>query len=608
MLRASLLLAFASAAYAAHAAPIPAEQFFKRPAITGAVMSPDGKWVAVRKLSPAGRSMLTIVDPETRTGKPIASFTNADVDLFYWVSDKRLFFTVTNVDREGDAGKPGLYAVDVDGKNSIRLSETLVRRPSFAENDLPSQTYLREITLHGFPRFKNEDLLVIESSPEGMELKRLDTHNGRLYDMRAPHGAFGWLFDANGDARVISAQRDNQILIYLRDKDEWRLLNSFDKNAPDGYEPLLYVDNALYVRARNGSNETGIYRYDVGEKLTNPKLLISAPGFDVSGYFDVSDTRMRGFRFYTDAEITVWFDAQMKAIQQEVDQLLPGMVNIVSRGARSETPYVIIDTHSDVQGHGYLLYNPVTKKQILLGEATPDIDPAQMSHMTMVRYKARDGMQIPMFVTAPGLPNKKNLPTVVLVAANPRHRNGLWQWNPEVQFLASRGYTVLQPDVRGSTGYGLQHSAAGDGQWGRAMQNDLADAVKWAAAEGYTDPARVCIAGSNLGGEAALIGLIQDPVVYKCGISWSGVARLLPQDTARLKQPVLLAYGKDDVEVPYAQGRKLYEAISAVNPGAEWLSYETTSEDRRTQKNRIDLWQRIDAFLAKNIGPQQAGR
>lgn len=612
-----LLLPLVLASAVVCAEPVPVEQFFSKPAITGAVMSPNGRLVAVRKLSPAGRSMLTIVDPETRTGKPIASFTNADVEHFTWVSDKRLTFTVTNVDFDGDAGKPGLYAVDIDGSDKILLSETLVRRRSFAESDQSDNSFSdhKDITLHGFPYNKQEEVFVIEWTADGSTPKRLSTRGARRYDMRAPNGTILWLLDAEGTTRVVSIKRGNKILIYLRDQNEWRQIDSFEDKPYAGYEPLLFADNKLYARAYNGKDEAAIYRYDVGQQIGPAKLLISAPGFDIGGYFDVSDTNMRGFRFITDAENTVWFDPEMKAIQQEVDQLLPGMVNTISRGGRSETPYVLVATHSDMQDVGFLLYNTVTKKQTLLGEAHPDIDAARMSHMEMVRYKTRDGAQVPLFITAPGQGGKKKRPTVVLAGARQFLRNGYWQWNAEVQFLASRGYVVLQPEARGAGGYGEKHFTSGQQQWGRTAHDDIADAVQWSVAQGYTDPTRVCIIGTAFGGYTAMMGLVHHPEIYQCGVSWSGVVDLEAgkgkpdysaasplQNAARITRPVLLAYGKDDQSVPQSQGRKLYEAIHAANAGAEWLSYESTVEDRKTLKNRIDLWRRIEAFLARNIG------
>jgi len=600
----ALSLAVALPLHAADA-PIPAELFFKKSATTGASISPDGRHVLVRKLSPWGRTMLTVVDVDTRTAQPIASYTNADVDVFAWMNDQRVIFSVVNVDHDGDIGKPGLYAADIDGKDRMMLSETRVRQRSFAESDQASNAYQDGYSLQGFWRNPRDDFYVLAVSQDTTELRRLATRTYRSYDVRAPLGTTGWLLDADNQVRIATVRRDGRILIFYLGADTWQQLDSFEDKPGVGYRPLLYAEGKLYVAARQGGNESSVYLYDLEKRALQAKPLLTVPGFDVDkGYFDLGDQQMRGFRFYADTWTTVWFDPQMKALQQEVDQLFPGMANTVWRGSHSQTPWLLVDTHSDIQNHAYLLYNTATKKRVLLGEASPDLDPDRMAHTSMLRYTARDGLSLPLFVTGP---EKKKLPTVVLAGEKRGQRNGGWSWNAEAQFLASRGYLVLRPDTRGTQGLGAAIEQAGEGQWGRGAQDDLADAVQWAVRQGHTDPARVCIIGTGYGGYAAMMGLMRNPELYKCGASWSGVVEAEPAlDAARIAQPVLLAYGKDDGAVPLSAGRKFYQALSAANNKVEWLEYAPVVEDWKTQKNRIDLWKQIDAFLAKQIGQAPA--
>jgi dipeptidyl aminopeptidase/acylaminoacyl peptidase len=634
-LRAATLIACALAAGAplaqtAATTPIPAEQFFQKPAMTGASISPNGRHVIVRLLSAAGRGMLTVIDAETREQKVVANFRNADVDSFYWLSDMRLGYTVINVDHAGDIGKPGLYAVDRDGKNFEPLSEIIVGKRSFADSDHASRNYLARPTVNGFPYRKSEAVFAVARWENRDSLMRIDARNGMQTDVRAPFRTYQWLIDANGDVRVVVVRYDGKNIVSYKDGRDWRQLAAFDPLGADGFTPLVYAEGVLYVRAYNGNNESSIYRYDLEKNAITGAPTISVPGFDADGYFLVDDKKIRGFRVNTDSETTVWFDPKMKAIQNEVDAALPGNVNTISYGAHSETANVLIDSYSDTQDHVYLLYNLDTKKLLRLGSAHPDLDPQRMAPMFMARYKARDGLQIPVYVSVPPAPSKKPLPTVVLVGESPWRRNVAWEWNAEVQFLASRGYVVLQPEPRGIAGFGVAHEAAGERQWGAAIQDDIADAVAWAVAQGHTDPARVCIAGTGYGGYAAMMGLIRDPARFQCGISWSGItdleamfkrgwegvaeARALPQlrsvigdpradaarlkqispqhNAARIKQPVLLAYGKEDGRVPFDEGRKFYEALAAGNPNAEWLAYTPSVDDWKTQHNRIDLWRR----------------
>lgn len=468
---------------------------------------------------------------------------------------------------------------------------------------------------------------------------RVNTRTGKTKAVKVPQDTFAWLLDADGEARVATTRTGGTHKIYLDDGKRWSELASFDPLGPSAVKPALYLDRRLYVSARNGNDQWAVYRYDLDKRSIEAEPWIAAPGYDVDGNFIVDSKSMLGYRFVTDAEVTTWFDAGMKKAQQDVDRLLPSTVNTLSRGRSSVTPYVLVDSWSDVRQHRYAVYNLEDKTLVLLHQPDAALDAARMAPVAMTRYKARDGLDVPIYYTLPPVATPKQLPTVVLVNRNPWQRS-VWEWDEEVQFLATRGYAVLQPQSRGMHGYGERHQRAGDRQWGLAMQDDLADAVKWAVAQGYTDPARVCIMGNGYGGYAAMMGLIKDPELYKCGISWSGItdidamfgsgwhhfmaiddegalARQIGSrsreaaqfrqtsplvNAARIRQPVLLAYGTTDESVPYAHGKKFYEALSASNAQVQWLSYTPTVEDWKTQKNRIDLWQNIDAFLQRHIG------
>ena len=266
-----------------------------------------------------------------------------------------------------------------------------------------------------------------------------------------------------------------------------------------------------------------------------------------------------------------------------------------------------------------------------------------MSGMEPVHYAARDGLQIPAWLTVPRGAERKNLPLVVLVHGGPWTRGEEWRWNPEVQFLAARGYAVLEPEFRGSTGYGTKLFKAGFKQWGLGMQNDLADGVRWSVDQGLVDPKRVCIAGSSYGGYAVLMGLINDPQVYRCGVEWLGPADIdllytatwgdasdayktygMPRligdrvaDAAQIKatspilnagkirSPLLMAYGGEDFRVPIEHGEKMRAALAKQsNAEVEWAVYDKEGHGWRTWATTLDFWNRVAAFLDKNIGPR----
>lgn len=634
----------AGLAQAADGSPIAIEKFFGKTDVTGAAISPNGRHVLLRMQSRAGRSMLNVVDAETHQQKAIANFGNADVGTFFWQSDTRVGYTVINVDHGGDVGSPGLYAVDRDGGGFTPLSITIEKQRSFADPGPAKSSDLAAPTLNGFRYRKSEAMFVLARSNGDTSLARIDMRSKRITDVRAPRKTWRWLIDPEGEVRIAVTRRDGVDTVFYHDGG-WRELATFSPTAPEAFEPLLFADGTLYVRARNGNNESSIYRYDLEKNAMEASPMISVPGFDANGYFVLNDRKMLGFRVDTDAENTTWFDPAMKAMQEEVDALLPATINTISYGERSETPYVLIDAHSDLQDHVYLLYNRDTRDLLQLGATHPDLSAGQMAPMRMERFTARDGLPIPLYLTIPANAAKKALPTVVLIGDPQWRRSANGAWNDEVQFLASRGYAVLQPQARGTRGFGAAHEKAGAKQWGLAIQDDIADAVKWSVAAGHTDPSRVCIAGAGYGGYAAMMGLIRDPALFKCGISWSGITDIgsmfalhwrdsaepsavsqlretigdpkLDEEqfkatsplynAARITQPVLLAYGKDDSRVPFSAGRKFYQALSATNSRVEWLEYTPSVEDWKTQGNRIDLWRHIEAFLARNIGATTPG-
>ncbi|MEO7496209.1 MAG: alpha/beta fold hydrolase, partial [Massilia sp.] len=317
--------------------------------------------------------------------------------------------------------------------------------------------------------------------------------------------------------------------------------------------------------------------------------------------------------------------------------------NLITPPARPGTPWVLVSSYSDRQATLYRVFNKNSGALKHIGATLPGIDPARMASQRVVRYTARDGLAIPALLTVPAGAAERGLPLVVLVHGGPFVNGHPWGWHAESQFLASRGYAVLEPEYRGSTGHGNAHFRAGWKQWGLAMQNDIADGAKWAIAEGIVDPRRICIAGASYGGYATLMGLVNDPDLYKCGIAWAAVTDIKLMHTgtwnsksdlssvykdygmptlvgdlvkdaaqldatsplrqaARIKQPLLLAHGGADQRVPIFHGKKFYDAVKPGNPNVEWVEYPGEGHGWRLLSTRLDFWSRVEKFLDKQIG------
>jgi dipeptidyl aminopeptidase/acylaminoacyl peptidase len=284
------------------------------------------------------------------------------------------------------------------------------------------------------------------------------------------------------------------------------------------------------------------------------------------------------------------------------------------------------------------------KRQLLeLGRPRAWIKPTSMGRTEVLRYKARDGLEIPGYLTLPAGREPKNLPLVAWIHGGPWARDG-WGWSPEVQFLASRGYAVFQPNYRGSTGFGLKHLTSSFKKLGQDMQNDVTDGIEHLVKQGTVDRNRVCIGGGSYGGYATMMGLAREPSLFKCGINLVGVTDLFwwldlgytdfnsydpeasftflsatvgdpGKDTEmmransprlqadKIKAPVLFIHGGGDRRVPIKHAEAMRDAMQERGLPYEWVVYPEEGHGFMKESNRTDYLKRIESFLLKHLGP-----
>jgi dipeptidyl aminopeptidase/acylaminoacyl peptidase len=258
--------------------------------------------------------------------------------------------------------------------------------------------------------------------------------------------------------------------------------------------------------------------------------------------------------------------------------------------------------------------------------------------MEVIHYAARDGLRIPAFLTRPAA-QEGRLPLVLVVHGGPAARDH-WRWNEEVQLLAAHGYLVLQPQFRGSSGFGTTFQRAGKGEWGRAMQDDITDGVTELVKQGLADPNRICIVGASYGGYAALWGLVKDPDLYRCGVSFAGVVDigLMLRDrsdrnrntiarqfqsrdfgdaeanrdryeqvsplkhVARMKAPLMLLHGEEDQRVPFEHGRRMAAALAKHGKPHEWHDIPLEGHSLKYVRSRLIYYANVLGFLATHLG------
>lgn len=626
---------------------IPIESFFKLAQYSAMAISPDGVHIAA--LAPVnGRQNLVVLDLEHKKGAPLTQLGDRDIVFFAWLNSKRLLVQTGKLGvRDDDARGGGLYAVDVDGSNDRRIAEG---GDELAFTGIRT-TFTDTSLVRTLP--DSDDIIAVETLVEEHKvtpgaLVRINTRSARRTNVSGTKPDAGdnelWVADNKGVARAFVAQSNSKVRIWYRagENAPWVKLDEFGALSEGQWQPLALAedDKTLLVGSHRGHDKEAIVRYDP-EKKTFGEVVASHPQVDLSTLVDDPATgAVVGVLYDADRAGVAWFDEKLASVQVALDKALAGAVNGFSWS--NDRQRFVIRSRSDVNPGSFYYFDRANGKLQWLADRMPWIDPKKMSPMTPVRYKARDGLEIPAYLTIPRGSSGKNLPMVAVIHGGPWIPGDEWGFDREVQFLASRGYAVLQPNYRGTTRYGWKHFTASFKQWGLAMQDDITDGVQWAIEQGYADSKRVCIYGGSYGGYATMMGVIKTPDLFKCGINYVGVTDLdlfvtatwsdfayLPgldhemkdmfgdtvKDAAqlkatspvllasRIKVPVMMAYGAADVRVVPEHGTRMKAAMESVGQHPVWMIVEGEGHGYRQMENQVMFYGAMEKFLDKYIGP-----
>ncbi|HZZ92081.1 MAG TPA: S9 family peptidase [Usitatibacter sp.] len=635
---ARFLFAFLPLAAPAFAAgPPPVETFFRLPQYSAMQFSPDGKWIAA--LAPvSGRQNLVILDLASKKAAPLTQIDTMDVVYFRWLTSDRLILqTGSRGTRVDDVRGGDLWAVDRDGGNLRRLSD----------NNDGAMNAVHALRIVQFLPGESNEFIAQEITLDHLgsqpgALVRIDSRTGRRVSIAlgAPSGgqAEGWVVDERGVARFLATQQKDRARIYYRDGPDapWTAVDERPV-LTKGWVPLAPAPDGktFIVSAYGDGDKAAIMRWDPATRKV-AEVMARHPQVDL-GNLVWDYGRPVGVSFDADREGVAYFDEQLARVQDMVDKAFPDAVNLLS-WPRDRAKFIVL-SFSDVSPGAFYLLDAKSRKIEWLADREPWIDPKTMSPMKAVRYQARDGLEIPAFLTLPKGGSGKDLPLVMVVHGGPWAADS-WGFNPEVQFLASRGYAVLQPNFRSSTGYGWKHFTAGFRQWGLAMEDDIEDGVRWAVKQGIADPKRVAIYGASYGGYATMMGLAKTPELYRCGIDYVGVTDIpffltvswsdyaysdsiqyaAPQmvgdvdkdakqlhDTSpvnlasRIKVPVLMAYGGADRRVPLDHGTRMKAALDRAGVRNEWMVMEGEGHGFRELANQKAFYGAMEKFLGDNM-------
>lgn len=618
---------------------IPVEAFFRRPEYVGMSLSPNGRKLAAR-VPFKGRNNLAVIDLDKRTRAVITAFETVDVGNITWVNNERIFFTAQDgQDVSGRANRRGQFAINIDG-NEIRDLSTL------RGFQLLSRTF-----------DDSPDLVIAtnERARDTADVYRLNTKNGRLklLSFDSPGRVTAWVIDRNFVPRAAVRIEENvndgtppRASVWLRAGEDakWERIHDLKIGmAGDDFEPLAFdFDNKTMYVATNMPNrdKKAIYKYNTETKQLG-ELVFEHPLIDVEGglIFSRTQRKLMGVAYNADMPAIKWFDTDMESAQKMLNATFRDTVNQLA-SVNEDFSRMLIYAQSDVDPGQYHLYDREKKAVEQIIETRSWLPKNLMSERKFITYKARDGMIIPAWLTIPKGAAARNLPLVIHIHGGPRVRvyGGLDWGRPDAQFLASRGYVVLQPEPRGGPGFGRKHENAGFKRWGLEMQDDLSDGALHLVKEGIVDKNRMCLYGGSYGGYATLQGMVKEPDLFKCGIATVAVSDLTllqnvtwsdtvetgggyvfkstigdsvidkdqfektspARNTERVKGPILLAMGSDDVRVPLIHGERMRDGLLQNGKKVEWVVYKGEGHGFNLDANVIDFYTRLERFLAEN--------
>jgi dipeptidyl aminopeptidase/acylaminoacyl peptidase len=629
---------------------IPIEDFFKHPQFTQAVLSPDGHYLAVVGTGKSEEDgVLAFIDLSTM--KAVGSHDlvgEQRVASITWISDTRVVFTLAT--QTGSLDQPVLtgdiWAMNVDGTGvktlAYHLGEGIAFRYHYNELLYASHNNPKSVMIAEYDGSANPVIY------------RVDTRTAEKHQVLiSPLNNGDVIADNNGDARIaygVNTKTVKDVLLYREPGSvDWKDLTSLVAGEPSytSVGPLMFApdDESFYFKGMTDKGKLGLYLVD--PKTMKKTLIYGDDDYDIQNDFSPTywlkggdDRTLVAFQYSGDMPSWILLNKDLPEakILQDVSGAFNGE-NVVITSFTQDAAFALLYVFSDRDPGGYFLYDAKQKQARPLFNSSPQIDPEKMAEMKPIVFKARDGLTIHGYLTLPP-GREKNLPLVIHPHGGPFTIRDFWGYDPEVQFLANRGYAVLQVNYRGSGGYGAAFQEAGYREWGGKMQDDLTDATKWAIQQGIADANRICIYGGSYGGYASLEGVVKEPDLYKCAVGYAGVYDLimlrgradtiagemltpfmkstLGDDEAALKEhsPVFhvdkikaalfLAHGGHDTTVPIAHAEDLKDALDKINKPYGWLTYPNEAHGFYATAHNVAFYSQMSEFFDKYIGPDAA--
>ncbi|KAK9817826.1 hypothetical protein WJX72_002773 [[Myrmecia] bisecta] len=604
---------------------IPIKTLLGNPKQTSPKISPDGKTIAY--IAPSDKDVLNVWTRSVAGSddRMVTNDTHRGIRQYFWSEDGKYIMYLQDVGGDEDWH---VWAQGLDGS---------------AARDLTPYEKVRAQNMLTDKRFPDQLLVGLNKrNPAVFDMYRVDIASGSLeLDTENPGDVLGWTTDDNFKIRGATSMNpaDGSKTLRVRDSEaaEWRDLITWPQEEEGGPVSFAKDGQSLYIQSSLGSDTTRLLRVSTADGSDVLEEVAAHPKADLGSVLLDEDTRkVLAVSFnYLRTEWTA-IDPQVKADFEVLAREVPGEINVSSQSADNQT--WIVRSLRDDGPSSYYLYDRKSKKATFLFDTLPELAKYQMSKMEGVVIKSRDGLDLPCYLSLPVGKEPKDLPLVLFVHGGPWARDA-WGFNPTVQWFTNRGYACLQPNYRGSSGFGKSFLHAGDRQWGVGdMQHDLTDVVQWAVDQGIADPAKVAIYGGSYGGYATLAGLTFTPELYCCGVDIVGPSHVktlfqsIPAYWAPMKQmlvirvgdveaddevnrrisplyhidnikvPLIIAQGANDPRVKKAEADQIFEAMKAKDLPVEYYLYTDEGHGFARPPNRLDFTSRVDQFLAKHLG------
>ena len=600
---------------------IPLRDFFRNPERTAYQISPTGEAIAF--LRPYENRLNVWVQPvKGGEARQVTAVTERDITSYFWKSDQHILFLQ---DSAGDENFH-LYSANPNGDNIRDLTP------------LPGVQVRLVDDLHDHP----DDIIVAlnQRNREIFDAYRLNVKTGELACIAENPGNIDhWVTDHKGDIRAATTTDGVNTSLLYRDSHEAAWKTVLTTTFRESFSPQFFTfDNRrLYGVSNLGRDKSVAIELDL-QTGREVQLLAENSQVDISALSYSRKRKRLTLATYADWKTQrIFFDQPTKALYQELEQRLPGYEVVVTSLNDDETVFVV-RTFSDRSLGAFYLYDSPSGELTKLADRAPWLPEDQLSEMKPIEYQTRDGLTIHAYLTLPQGREPKDLPVVINPHGGPWHRDS-WTFIPEVQFLANRGFAVMQMNFRGSTGYGRKFWEAGFKEWGGKMQDDITDGVHWLIRHGIADPERVAIYGASYGGYAVLEGLVKTPDLYAAGVDYVGVSNLFtffktippywapylemmyemvghPEkdkdwfqehspalNADKIVKPLLVAQGAKDPRVNINESNQIVEALRKRGVEVVYIVKENEGHGFQNEENRFDFYEAMEKFLNTHLRP-----